>query len=88
MKARSAAFRDNPISPRNLTLFWIEYVLRHPKTDLLRSATQQMSIFQILLLDVIIFLVSIVLTILVVFIYLIRKILNIFRKTKPKKKTS
>ncbi|XP_050072881.1 UDP-glycosyltransferase UGT5-like [Anopheles maculipalpis] len=42
---RSALFRDQPEKPLERAIWWIEWALRHPKEDRLRSSSVEMSVF-------------------------------------------
>lgn len=50
----SKHFHDQPETPLQRALYWIEYVLRHDGAVHLKSPAVNMSYFQILLLDIII----------------------------------
>lgn len=60
MKRLSAAFKDAPETPQQRALFWIEYVLRNSKIkkNYLRPASVDLKWYQLLLLDVIGFLLA------------------------------
>ncbi|XP_073988797.1 UDP-glycosyltransferase UGT5-like isoform X1 [Rhodnius prolixus] len=80
MKERSAIFRDTPIPPRDLAIYWIEHALRHPRTNLLRSPVQNMSFYHVLLLDVIAFFVVIIAAVITLLVLLAKCSLKLFCK--------
>lgn len=56
-------FRDVPMNPKNLAVFWIEYIARHGK-NALRSPLVNMPWWQVSLLDVYGFIILVILSIL------------------------
>lgn len=84
-KELSARFKDRPKPPMEEAVYWIEYVARHKGAPHLRSAAADLHWYQYLLLDVILFLVSIFAAILFVIRTLFRMV---FKKSKPKQKTN
>ncbi|NP_001243970.1 UDP-glycosyltransferase UGT43B1 precursor [Bombyx mori] len=48
----SALWRDRPVSPLNLAIFWIEYVIRHKGNVELRPPTVDLGFYELLMLDV------------------------------------
>ncbi|XP_069160929.1 UDP-glycosyltransferase UGT5-like [Procambarus clarkii] len=53
---KSAEMRDQPTSPRDLAVFWTEYVIRHRGAPQLRSPAAQLSWVEFLMLDVLLLL--------------------------------
>lgn len=52
MKLRSHRFRDNPVPPLELAVWWVEYLMRHPDPVHLHSTAKELNYFQIHSLDV------------------------------------
>lgn len=52
MKLRSQRFRDSPVPPLELAVWWVEYIMRHPDPVHLHSTAKELNYFQIHLLDV------------------------------------
>lgn len=51
MDAVSKQFLDRPIKPRDMAVFWIEYILKHGP-DALRSPALDLTWWQLALLDI------------------------------------
>lgn len=66
----SRLYRDRPMSPRDTTVYWLEYVIRHRGAKHIQSPVVYMSAFEYYGLDVIGFSLII--------IYIVIKILSIF----------
>jgi glucuronosyltransferase len=49
----SRIFRDQPLTPLELAVYWTEYVIRHKGAPHLRSAVLDLAWYQYFLLDVI-----------------------------------
>jgi glucuronosyltransferase len=77
MKKMSAISKDEAESPLNQAVWWAEYVIRHNGAKHLRSAALDLSWYQYLLVDVIVFLILISVTTVVVS-YLILKNICLF----------
>ncbi|KAJ8928778.1 hypothetical protein NQ314_018636 [Rhamnusium bicolor] len=55
VKKRSAFLRDRPVKPLDLAIYWTEFVIRHSGAPHLRVAALDLSWYQYLLLDVLLF---------------------------------
>ncbi|XP_053674714.1 uncharacterized protein LOC128725022 [Anopheles nili] len=85
MKQRAMYFRDQPEKPLDRAVWWIEYVIRHPTVQHLRSPTLELGVISSNLLDVYVFFAAVILIILVIIIALIRKVFSQYQ-TKGKRK--
>lgn len=54
-KELSVRFRDNPISPKDEAMYWIEYIIRHKGAKHLKSRSVNMSLWEYLQLDILFF---------------------------------
>uniref|UniRef100_A0A1B6DR56 UDP-glucuronosyltransferase n=1 Tax=Clastoptera arizonana TaxID=38151 RepID=A0A1B6DR56_9HEMI len=81
MKLQSAIFNDQPITPMEKAVYWIEYVLRHQGAPHLKTAALELSWFQYYSIDIFIFLLLIVLLVM----WLLLKIIAIFCRLRSKK---
>ncbi|KAH8398848.1 hypothetical protein KR222_008773 [Zaprionus bogoriensis] len=52
MKLRSQRFRDNPVPPLELAVWWVEYLMRNPDPVHLHSTAKELNYFQTHSLDV------------------------------------
>ncbi len=68
--------RDNPVKPLDKAVYHIEYLMRHPRAEHLKSPVKRLYWFQLYLLDVFAFLLLIVILI----FYLIGKFLSLLRR--------
>lgn len=75
-KELSKKFFDRPMSPMDTAAFWIEYVARHGRKAL-RSPVVDMPWWQANLIDVYSFMVATTVTILYVFVYLLKRIFSL-----------
>ncbi|XP_026682414.1 UDP-glucuronosyltransferase 1-5-like [Diaphorina citri] len=64
MQYYSLLSKDTPMSPIEKSIWWIEYVLRHKGVAHLHSAAADLSYVQYYLLDVIAFIITILLVLL------------------------
>ncbi|XP_049948378.1 UDP-glucosyltransferase 2-like [Schistocerca serialis cubense] len=86
MKTLSAVFREHKADSLERAVWWIEYVIRHKGAPHLRSAALDLHWWQLLLLDVVAFLlVGVALTLYVVY-SVTRRILSFFKGSKPNQK--
>lgn len=77
MKILSRKFNDRPMSAKESVLYWTEYVLKHNGTKHLQSAAMNMPYYHYLLLDVICFIAFSIIVILLVVIYVIKKMYDL-----------
>ncbi|XP_055530881.1 UDP-glucosyltransferase 2-like [Wyeomyia smithii] len=85
MQERSALFQDQPDSPLDRALWWIDWSLRHPDAETIRSPTVRLGQFRSELYDILLFVV----TVAVGLILLLRKLYRVVvfdRKSVNKKK--
>jgi UDP-N-acetylglucosamine:LPS N-acetylglucosamine transferase len=75
----SRILRDSPMSPRETAAYWIDHVIKHG-ADHLMSRTNQMSWFEILMIDVLLFVVLVVFLFCFVVYLLGRCIIALYRK--------
>lgn len=86
-KAREVAklFRDKPQKPLELAVWWVEYVIRNPNLDNLRSPTLKLGMFVSQSFDVLL----VILLIFHIVLYILVKFVKIVKKFKqPKRKTA
>lgn len=87
-KTASKIFKDRPISPANLVVYWTEYVIRHKGAPHLTSHAINLSWYQYFLFDLIA-LILVFITVMFFVSYRIFKSIsgyfsNYFRNTKSK----
>ncbi|KAK5645049.1 hypothetical protein RI129_006349 [Pyrocoelia pectoralis] len=80
-KQRSKIFHDQPMKPIDRAMYWIEYVLRHNGAPHLRTSALNLRWFQVLCLDVIVFIAFVVFIV----IFAICKVIKIACRKGPKK---
>lgn len=85
-KRISTIFHDRPMSALDTAVYWVEYVIRHKGAHHLRTAAVNLTWYQYLLLDVILFLITIVLLLIYICYFItkciMRSILKLFIKQK------
>ncbi|XP_051896185.1 UDP-glucuronosyltransferase 2C1-like [Pristis pectinata] len=84
MKKLSALHWDQPESPMERAVFWIEYVTRHKGAGHLRSECYRLPWYVYYCVDVMIFLLSVFLLVTVLVVVTLKKLCNIVRKKKQK----
>lgn len=77
--------RDQLMPGKEVAVYWIEYVIRHGSTKHLQLSSKNMPFYQRHLLDVCLFLITIVLTILFLVFFIIRLIFRSCLSRKAKK---
>ncbi|XP_065219662.1 uncharacterized protein LOC135845126 [Planococcus citri] len=82
MKKLSKIYKDRPMSAMDTAIYWIEYVIRHKGARHLRSAAVDLPLYQYLLLDVIVFLITVIFGATFFILYLLKK-LWLFFHSKP-----
>jgi glucuronosyltransferase len=65
MNQVSALMRDQTDRPLDRAVYWIEYVIRHQGAPHLRSASRKLSLFQRCLIDVLLFTLFLLLSLLI-----------------------
>jgi glucuronosyltransferase len=82
--------RDQPQTPMEKAVFWVEYVDRHKGAHFMQTSAQYLNFIEYHNLDIYFTLATLAFLIVFVPIYLIRKVLRFFLKksTKPKKQKS
>lgn len=84
----SIKYKDRPMSPLDTAVYWTEYVIRHKgNTGHLKTAAVDMPWHQYLLLDVIVFLIFIVLSVLGIIYYATKSTLRFLYSLIFNKKT-
>lgn len=73
-KIAAKRFKDRPMTPQESVVYWTEYILRHSGAHHLKSEALNLTWYQYLLLDVILFVV----TSFLVLMYLIYKVSGLF----------
>ncbi|KAG8284519.1 UDP-glucuronosyltransferase 1-1 [Homalodisca vitripennis] len=82
-KRVSSIVRDQPMSPADTVVYWVEYVLRHAGAPHLKPASAYLKWYKLLLVDVVITLFAIVLLIIFFSYFIIRRVLCLcFSNTK------
>ena len=71
---------DQPLHPLERTVWWLEYLLRHPHNANMRSPVHNLAWYQYFLLDVFCFLVSIIAIISVIVIRCVS--VSLYKKEK------
>ncbi|XP_037932804.1 UDP-glycosyltransferase UGT5-like [Teleopsis dalmanni] len=84
VKRFSVLYRDRPMTPRQTAVYWVEYVLRHKGARHLQSPAVHLNVFQLVSLDVILFLLLILILISIVIVKLVKLVINKLKKKKLK----
>uniref|UniRef100_A0A7G3B596 Putative udp-glucoronosyl and udp-glucosyl transferase n=1 Tax=Lutzomyia longipalpis TaxID=7200 RepID=A0A7G3B596_LUTLO len=90
-KTRSRLFKDQPQPPLERTLWWIDFILRNPDVEFLRSKSRFLDIFTLHSVDVIAFYVVSILLVVLVLLKIFCLICRAFKfspKSESKKKTN
>lgn len=72
---------DQPMTPLERAVFWVEYVLRHRGAPHLRSAALNLAWYQYLLLDVVTFVLVVLAATFLALRYLLRKVCSSKKKS-------
>ncbi|XP_032906165.1 UDP-glucuronosyltransferase 2C1-like [Amblyraja radiata] len=84
MKRLSALHRDQPESPMERAVFWVEYVARHKGAGHLRSESHRLPWYAYYCVDVMIFLLSVLLLLTVLVVGTLKKLCRIVCSKKQK----
>ena len=82
----SAIFKDQPTSPRDTALYWIEHVIQHGGQHL-RSHALDMVWYEYLMLDILAFVFAIITVLVVIAVCIVRKATAVMCGGKKKEKT-
>lgn len=85
VKELSVLFRDNPISPMDEAMYWIEYVIRTKGAPRLKSYGINVPFYQYVLLDVFFVFISLVFVIVVLTLKSVKFVLALVKKTQSTK---
>jgi hypothetical protein len=83
---RSRLLHDQPMSPMDTAVFWVEHVIRHKGAPHLRNAGSYLAWYQYLMLDVALFVIMLLGTVIFIISFLIRKLINLIFPTSRKEK--
>lgn len=85
-KRMSTIFHDRPMSALDTAVYWMEYVIRHKGAHHLRTAAVKLTWYQYLLLDVFLFIITILLLLIYICYFItkccMRSTLKLFIKQK------
>ncbi|XP_029353288.1 UDP-glucuronosyltransferase 2C1-like isoform X1 [Echeneis naucrates] len=84
MQRLSRLHRDQPMKPLDTALFWIEFVMRHKGAAHLRSESYKLPWYSYHSVDVVLFLLTAALLILLIFVWILRSCLRLCFKKKVK----
>lgn len=73
--------KDQPLSPQETAVYWVEYILRQNETRYVDTTASKMPLYQYLLLDVIGLVLVVISTISFGFYYLVKHVTKYFHKT-------
>ncbi|CAG9853604.1 unnamed protein product [Phyllotreta striolata] len=85
VKTRSNLMRDVPIKPMDLAVYWVEYVIKHKGAPHLRIAGLDLTWYQYYLLDVIFLITSVFFLVLLFIYFLVKLLLNVCVKNNKYK---
>lgn len=80
----SKIFRDRPIHPLNLSIYWLEYVLKYKGASHLKSPALELKWYQYRLLDVYFILIMSSLVVIGIIYTSIKYLFSMFNNTKNK----
>ncbi|XP_049951732.1 UDP-glucosyltransferase 2-like [Schistocerca serialis cubense] len=86
MKRLSAVFREHRADSLERAVWWIEYVIRHKGAPHLRSAALDLHWWQLMLLDVVAFVLAVVALTLCLVYFVTRRAVSFFKGNKQKRK--
>ncbi|XP_011707628.1 PREDICTED: UDP-glucuronosyltransferase 1-9-like [Wasmannia auropunctata] len=83
IRKMSKMYVDRPISPMNMSVFWIEYVAKYG--NVLQSPALNLYWWQQCLLDVYAFILAVIITVLYIALFILRKLKNLLFGSRAKK---
>lgn len=75
VKKMSELFRDQPQTPLDSAIFWVEYIARHGGAPHMKSTGQELSCIQYYNIDAL----MVIFTIIIIFIYALRRVFSMIR---------
>lgn len=83
-KELSARFKDRPMNPLDLAMFWIEYVIRNDGADYMKNPAREFSWIVYSMLDLFVFVAAVFLSCLYIVYQTIKFLLNVTKYYKIK----
>ncbi|CAG9767914.1 unnamed protein product [Ceutorhynchus assimilis] len=83
-RAISRIFHDRPMKPLKTAIYWIEYVIRHKGADHLKLAGRRLPWYKFYMVDVIVFLISVLAAVIYMPVRLVKSLMRI-KDTKVKR---
>ena len=77
MKLRSQRFRDQPLKPLDLAIWWAEYLIRDPNPTHLKSPTKSIGFIKSNLIDV----AAIAIFLFLWTLYIVKKLFNLLKSS-------
>lgn len=74
MRLLSQRFKDRPLSPQKSVVYWTEYVIRHKGAVHLRTMEADIPLYQIIMLDIIVFIGVVATGGLLILIWVVKKL--------------
>ncbi|CAH0555383.1 unnamed protein product [Brassicogethes aeneus] len=81
VKSRQKILHDQPLTPMDTAVYWIEYVIRHNGAHHLKSPSLKLKWYQINMLDIAIILTLFTILLFVIFYFIIKHIISMFGDT-------
>lgn len=74
MRLLSQRFKDRPLSPQKSVVYWTEYVIRHKGAVHLRTTEADIPLYQIIMLDIVVFIGAVATGGLMTLIWVVKKL--------------
>ncbi|XP_044265189.1 uncharacterized protein LOC123011680 [Tribolium madens] len=87
VQLRSSLIKSEPIKPLDKAVHWVEHVLKYKGAEHLKNASTKLNLLQYLLIDVVVFIFTVLFLVLLIFYKSVKIILILIRKMTKKTKT-